>query len=159
MQTSPDNSINSMRDLENKIDQYRGQIGLQELSISQNIKTLSSQEYTIGQNDLKNKELEKFISDNEVIKDTLVHDIAKLEEEKVILNLDIEASRKMLASVNEDTKVITSNLEASKASFVQKESDLKQREELLNGRESNIKVLELEVSKKVNDIRAFKEIL
>ena len=61
MITSPTNSINTARDLENMIDSYRGQITIQEQTILQNKKMLTAQEYTIGQNELKNKELETFI--------------------------------------------------------------------------------------------------
>ncbi len=140
MQTSPNNSISTARELEDRIDAYRGQIGLQEQSIVSNKKILTNQEYTMGQNDLKINEQNQFIKAKESEIVELKAKVDVLSEEKVSLDQDIESSKQTFVKINKETN--------EKLDLVNKEvSNLNQYKEDLASKEAEITARE----KKVHD--------
>lgn len=151
------NTIESAKDLENLIENYRGQITLQEQSISQNKKFIVSQEYTIGQNDLRIKELDTFIKEKESKVEELTLKVKELEEKEIGVSGIIESSRKELSDLMSDIQKTRTDHELRKSDFVRREAALKDREDFNSQKESNLQQQEREISLKHDKIRAFKE--
>lgn len=157
MQTNPSNDINTLRDLEARIDAYRGQITLQEQSISQNLKLLASQEYTIGQNELRIKELNEFVENAEKAQTDIVADTTAKTEALDTLNSNIETANDTLTSIMTEIKTqaethdaITEALEKASESMADREADVTKREKDVGDKED-------ELSKKHAQIKSFAE--
>lgn len=138
-------TISTARDLENMIDSYRGQIGIQEQSIAQNKKFLANQEYTIGQNDLRIKELDSFINDKETKDSLLTKEVSNLEDEKATLSAKVNELNASIGSIN--------------AEIALKRLENTNREDLLNTKENELNQRELSLTNLAKGLEAEQEVI
>ena len=129
------------------------------VEIIQNKKLLTNQEYTIGQNEAKIKELDVFIEDRTNTKKMLVEEISILNDNRVSLNSQIRVLTDSLDSINTEIngkRLENSNREDSlnqmEISLNKKNSELDLREGILSTNEKTIKDKHTRIKDFINEI-------
>lgn len=136
----------TVKALENMIDTYRRQIGLQEESISKNDQIMTSQNYTIGQNENRLKEMGDFIASAESNKKTILEAIQNLNDERDSLLKHTSDSRDQIARLNEEIKTLNDQKDfvSEGIAIMTKESEssmksISDREKSINEKEESVK--------------------
>ncbi len=156
MITQPNNSISTARELENLIDTYKGQVGLLESQMRENNKTLASQEYTIGQNILRNTELDTFIAKKEQDKINITNEIESLEKSKENISKDIKVLSTQRDEISEEKADLVQDVSGIMKERAEQSDDLTSREKEVSKRESAVNKKESTVNEKVELIKSFK---
>lgn len=155
MQTNPDNSINTFKDLENKIDTYKGQIIVLEQEILSMKKVRESQEYSVSQNELKLKELKSFIEKSESDREAAMKDLSAAEWNLKVAAGAVTEKQIELTKVQETVSHELRRAEELKSDYTQRGIALALREESVTKREQALAADEAIASDKIQKINAF----